>query len=141
MDLNNNVAPCESKSSEDVDKNDLPIVPATRELKIKCNICEKLFFRELMNKHMRVSHPGVSYRLPKIKKAINPEKLKPTENGKVICQCCEKTFCNMFYAKKHYLNQHAMDKKDLKFKCKLCEKRFALKKYRKVHMQNPMGCV
>ena len=34
-------------------------LPQKMELKKKCNLCEKSFFKEFMKKHMEVSHPGV----------------------------------------------------------------------------------
>ena len=107
MDLNNNVSHIEEKKKEDIDQNDVIAAPQEvasprKELKVKCTICEKSFFRELMKKHMRVSHPGVKISVEN----FDCEKLKPTENGSVICLDCNRIFSSIQTAKMHYKHVH-----------------------------------
>ena len=70
------------------------------ELKVKCKICQKSLFEELLKKHMRISHPDS--KLPV--KNIFRKKLKQLEDGRVKCLECKKSCSNLQWAKTHYMN-------------------------------------
>ena len=106
MDLNNNFIHTEVKNK---DKNDtmLPsqqVISPRKELKVRCGICKKSFFRELMKKHMKVAHPGIKRTAKKFNDA--DFKIVTLEDGRVTCLYCNKTYSNMSIAKTHYKILH-----------------------------------
>ena len=135
------------------------VLPIRTELKIKCKLCKKSFFRELLKKHMKISHPNykISNKNIKVtckvcKKSIkrnflakhmlishpdveipeneNPQNLKLLENGCVQCLECNKTFPKMGNARLHYNNVHST-----RIICKVCNVSFGLKIHLERHMQ------
>ena len=109
MDLNNNFTHTKDKNNETIDENGTmfasqQVISPRKELKVKCGICKKSFFRELMKKHMKVSHPGIK----KASKKFNDADLKivALEDGRVTCLTCNKTYSNMYIAKTHYRLLH-----------------------------------
>ena len=136
------------------------VLPLRTELKIKCELCKKSFFRELLKKHRKISHPNFKISNKNIKatckvckKSIKriflakhmlishpdveipedeekPENLKPLENGCVQCLDCNKIFPKMENAKSHFKNVHST-----KITCKVCNISFGWKSQLERHIK------
>ena len=48
--------------------------------------------------------------------------LEGSKNGKVLCIQCDKTFCSIYNAKRHYEEQHGMVNSEVE--CQICHKNF-----------------
>ena len=139
MDLNNNFTHTKAKNKEIIDKTgrmfaSQQVISPRKELKVKCGICKKSFFRELMKKHMKVSHPGIK----KASKKFNDADLKivALEDGRVTCLTCNKTLSSIDNAKRHYQLLHMRNRKVLNYECKECKRRFSVEEYLNTHIQH-----
>ena len=107
MDPNNNF-------TYDIEK---PTLSTKMHLKVKCELCQKHFFRELMKKHMQVSHPDV--------KIFG-------KNTKVKCKVCNKPFSSKGNLIRHKKEVH-MKKV---FNCEICNKHFKVESNLSKHIKS-----
>ena len=104
MDLDNNFVSVNSR----LPKPQIPILQSLIKLKIKCKICKKPFMKELLKKHMRISHSNVKIPVKKVNKAklLKKAKLPCMKSRKFTCEVCKKHFTTQTNLNAHMHNTH-----------------------------------
>lgn len=97
--------------------------------KFICELCNG----EFTIKYLLMTHLQDLHGRTKIPKEIIYEKLKPTDDGRMECLDCNKTFSTLAAAKSHQKHVHMTDHDA--FKCEVCSKRLSYKRSLKRHMK------
>ena len=125
---------------------------------IACPICQKLFKKRRLLRHMRAKHgqekiqsvkslKRLPTKPPSSPKGNAIDELIECQNRRIKCTSCDQTFANRYIAKYHLQKVHLkVQKAATKLSCSVCEKKFVgppsrlARHMREVHAENRFEC-
>merc|ERR550534_2646323 len=99
--------------------------------KLICKLCNEEFtIRYLLMNHLKEIHGRIM-----IPNKVLFEKFKPTEDGRMECLDCNKTFSSNGCARSHLAKFHMAKHDGSKLICKLCNEEFTIRYFLMNHLK------